>query len=103
MSLGRSINEWQFVLEQFERLGRTLGVSVKYEGLGEEGDVSQSHGGFCILRGQSLILVEHRLPPNVKCRVLASAFRQFDLSQVFVMPVIRDLITKHSEPLERVG
>ena len=96
MSMVRPFEQWQSVLSQFERLAHTLGVRIEYMELGEDGDVASSDGGLCQFRGQNLVLVDRRLPPHLKCRVLALDFGRFDLSEVFAMPAVRQMIERYA-------
>jgi hypothetical protein len=80
------------LLDQLERLGYTLGIVVRYEVLGETGDLAQIRSGLCRLKDDQLLLVDSQLSTVEKCSVLIKEFKRFDLCGVFVPPAIRRLI-----------
>ncbi|MCP4676133.1 MAG: hypothetical protein GY854_11625 [Deltaproteobacteria bacterium] len=80
------------LLEQLERLGATLGVSVRYEVLGQEDDLSPIRSGLCRLKDNQILLVDSRLSIVMRCQVLAAEFKRFDLSCIFISPAVRRLI-----------
>ncbi len=80
------------MLDQLEQLGRSLDILVRYEPLGDEDDLGPTESGLCFLKGDQILLVDNRLSPVAKCRVLANAFKHFDLTQVFITPALRRLI-----------
>ena len=78
------------VLQQLEELAERLGVRVLYESLDQEEFVVRS--GTCTLRGQLLVIIDHQLPPGGRIRVLADCLARFDLSTIFLVPAVRELI-----------
>jgi len=78
------------ILQQLEELAERLGVEVLYENLAREELVVKS--GTCTLRGQLLVIIDHHLTPSGRIQVLADCLARFDLSTVYVVPVIRELI-----------
>ena len=80
------------LLAQLERLGYTLGIDVRYETLGENGDLVQTQSGLCRLKEDKILLVDSQLSTIEKCSVLVQAFKRFDLCDVFVPPAVRQLI-----------
>ena len=82
----------QRLLAQLEQLGHTLGVDVRYEVLGEKGDLAQIRSGLCRLKDDHLLLIDSQLSTIEKCGVLVNEFKRFDLCGVFVPPALRRLI-----------
>lgn len=80
------------LLEQLERLGEVLGVAIRYEILGEDGDSSPIRSGMCRLKDRKILLVDSRLSAETRCRVLVDAYKEFNLREIFVPPLIRCLI-----------
>ena len=80
------------LLAQLERLGHTLGIDVRYEALGENGDLAETRSGLCRLKDDRILLVDNQLSIIEKCGVLVHAFKSFDLCDVFVPPAVRRLI-----------
>ncbi len=78
------------ILQQLEELAERLGVKVLYQSLSQEEFVVRS--GTCTLRGQLLVIVDHQLPPTDRIRVLADCLARFDLSTIYLVPAVRELI-----------
>ena len=80
------------LLGELERVGRALGIAVRYERLGEEGDTAPIRSGLCRVKEQNLLLIDSRLSTAERCRVIASSLRAFDLSNVYITPAVRLLL-----------
>ena len=80
------------LLEQLEHLGAALGVSVRYEVLGEEDDIAKIRSGLCRLKDSQILLIDSRLSSVMRCQVLVAEFKQLDLSCIFISPAVRRLI-----------
>jgi hypothetical protein len=80
------------LLGQLEDLALALGIEVRYEMLKREGASTQ--GGLCRLKGQYLLLINSKAPNRDKIEALALAVNRFDLSQVFMKPVLRDFLAR---------
>lgn len=78
------------ILQQLEELAEALGVKVFYESLNQEEFVVRS--GTCTLRGQLMVIIDRRLPTADRIRVLADCLARFDLSTIYLVPAIRELI-----------
>ncbi|MDA2934018.1 hypothetical protein MYX82_06710 [Acidobacteria bacterium AH-259-D05] len=75
------------VLEQLEELVFQLGLELRWE----EGEFT---GGICRLKHKRIFLVNRSLPTFEKIRVLCRELSQADLSRIFVLPALRELITR---------
>lgn len=78
------------ILQQLEEMAERLGVKVVYESLSQEEFVIRS--GTCILRGQLLALIDQMLPAADRIRVLADCLARFDLSTIYLVPAVREVI-----------
>ncbi|MEK6569593.1 MAG: hypothetical protein AABZ38_04705 [candidate division NC10 bacterium] len=78
------------ILQQLEELAERLGVRILYENLDHEEFVVRS--GTCTVRGNLLAIIDHRLPPSDRIRVLADCLARFDLSTIYLVPAVRELI-----------
>ena len=78
------------ILGHLEALAHSLGVKIRYECL--EGETSFSSGGLCRIGNRHLIIINERAPAGEKIETLGAALRRFDLSQVYLRPVLRDFL-----------
>jgi len=87
------------ILQQLEELAERLGVKVIYESLSQEEFVIRS--GTCTLRGQLLALIDQKLPAADRIRVLAECLARFDLSTIYLVPAVREVIEARRAALPR--
>ncbi len=78
------------ILQQLEELAERLGVRVLYESLSQEEFLIRS--GTCTLRGQLLAVIDHKLTAADRIRVLADCLARFDLSAIYLVPAVREII-----------
>ena len=77
-------------LGHLEELAHNLGVEVRYEPM--EGDNTFSSGGMCRIRDKQVIIVNQRAATGDKLKTLVKALKSFDLTQIYLRPVLRDLL-----------
>jgi hypothetical protein len=70
------------VLSELEIVARDMGVRVRFE----KGDFD---GGYCLLRAERIIVVNKKLNPNQKASVIARAFGELGIDNVYIKPAIR--------------
>lgn len=66
-----------------------MGIQVRYEPFPPE---AAGSGGLCRLRDRSLIIVDAHAPLEGRIQVLARALSRVDLSEVYVLPALRELL-----------
>jgi hypothetical protein len=88
--------EAETLMGQLEAVAARLGVPVRLEALGQEGDAAPTRGGLCRVKGEEFIYVDSRLSLPDKCRVLAEALSHFDLGNVFMPPAVRRFVERAS-------
>jgi len=77
-------------LGYLEALAHNLGVEIRYESM--EGDDPFSSGGMCRIRDKQVIIINQRAATADKVRTLVKALKCFDLTQIYLRPVLRDLL-----------
>jgi len=77
-------------LGYLEALAHNLGVEVRYESM--EGDNPLSSGGMCRIRDKQVVIINQRAATADKVRTLVKALKCFDLTQIYLRPVLRDLL-----------
>lgn len=81
------------IIEGLESLAAALEVGIRYENL-SHGKIALSKGGLCRIRGRPVIIVDKRACIEEKMDLLLQSLRRFDLSGVYVVPAIRELLEK---------
>ena len=80
--------EQSALLQQLVELAEKLGYGVRME----EG---QFQGGSCRMREDRLLIVNRKLPPDSKVKIVAAALSRMDLEDVFIVPALRAVIDMH--------
>jgi hypothetical protein len=83
------------LLNQLEELAEKLGIAIRYENIDAEN--SPGTGGLCRMKGEYVLIVHSRLTVREKIRVVTRALRQFDLNEIYVRPVLRELLDKSAD------
>jgi N-dimethylarginine dimethylaminohydrolase len=79
-----------FILNQLEELAEKLGIAVRYENVIVE--ESSGTGGLCRIKGKYVLIVHSHATSKEKIQVMAAALKVFDLGDIYVKPVIRELL-----------
>jgi len=84
------MQEDENILILLEALADRLGVIVRDEPINID-EVSCS-GGLCFVEGKYILILNSQTTVREKIQVAVKALRQFDLSDVYVKPIIRTLL-----------
>lgn len=79
------------LLQEFEALAHRLTIPISRE------DLMGGSGGLCTVRGEQRIILDFRLDVPTQVEILARAFAQLPLDDVFLKPSIRDRIDLYGE------
>ena len=81
------------LLNQLEDLAEKLGILVRDENINIE--ESSSSGGLCRIEGEYVLILNSKVTVKEKNQVMIKALQQFDLSAIYIKPVIRELLEGH--------
>jgi hypothetical protein len=79
------------LLSQLEDLADKLGIAVRHLKF-FPGELSS--GGLCRIRGQYVLFIDSLASTKEKILVTVEALKNFELGDIYVLPVIRDLLGK---------
>ena len=85
----------EIILFQLKELAERLGILVRDENINID-DVS-SPGGLCIVEDQHILILNSKTTLQEKIQVAIKALRQFDISEIYVKPGIRELLEGYKE------
>ena len=54
-------------------------------------------GGLCLLKGEYVLIINSEATAKEKIKTLAMAIKHFDLDQIYIRPVLRELLDKIPE------
>ncbi|MDM7986241.1 MAG: hypothetical protein QUS13_02785 [Smithella sp.] len=80
----------EVILNYLEELAERLEILVRDENINLD-DVSSS-GGLCLVEGQYILILNSKTTLQEKIQVAIKALQQFDLNDVYVKPVVRELL-----------
>ena len=78
------------LLDQMEELADRLGIDIRYGNIGVE--ESRRMGGLCRVQGKYFLIMHSCLTTKEKIRVIAKTLKGFEIGDVYVKPVIRELL-----------
>lgn len=80
----------EVILNQLEELAEKLEIVVRDENINIE-ELSSS-GGLCRVEGKYVIILNSKTAVKEKIQVMIEALNQFYLSDMYIKPVIRELL-----------
>jgi hypothetical protein len=83
------------VYDELKTLADKLGVGVEEHNFRNTGIRVRS--GSCIVRGKPMVIIDKHKSLGKKIRILASALSKLPHEDVFIVPAVRELITRYAE------
>ena len=80
----------EIILNYLEELAEKLEILVRDENINLE--ESSSTGGLCRVEGKHVIILNYKATVKEKIQIMITALQQFDLTDMYVKPVIRELL-----------
>ena len=80
----------ELLLSQLEDLAHKLGITIRHFKFIR--DESSGPGGLCRIRGEYFLFVDSQATTKEKILVTIEALKQFNLGDIHVLPLIRDLL-----------
>jgi hypothetical protein len=80
----------EVLLDQLEELANRLGINVRYEKVILE--ESSSAGGLCRWKGEYVLIIHAQAPLKEKIQVLTEVLKRFPLGDIYIRPVIREML-----------
>ena len=74
------------LMQHLIQLAASLDIRIR------EDSIEGSRGGLYILKGSKHVVVDRDLDPNEKIDIIVDAVKKQDLSNVYVLPALRDLL-----------
>ncbi len=91
---GNSRMDENAILEQLEELLQKFGVHIRHETIKQDEDSIHVAGGLCLLRGEYVLIIDPHAATGDKIWTLGIAVKQFDYDQVYIRPVVRELLKR---------
>ncbi len=85
------------IIEQLEELIKSFSVQIRREPIKQDEDLVKVVGGLCLLRGEYVLIINSKATTMDRIEALATALKHFDLDQIYLRPVLRELLDKTPE------
>ena len=85
------------IIEQLEELVKGFGIQIRSEAIKQDEDLVKVVGGLCLLRGEYILIINSKATTMERINTLATALKHFDLDQIYLRPVLRELLDKIPE------
>ena len=85
------------IIIQLEELAKKFGVQIRHEDIKQDQDLTFVVGGLCLLKGEYVLIINPKASVKDKIRTLAVALKHFDLDQIYIRPVIREILDRIPE------
>ena len=82
----------ELLLNQLEELAEKFEILIRDENINIE--ESSNNGGLCCIEGEYILFLNSRSTVKERTQVMIEALNQFDLSDIYIKPVIRELLEK---------
>ena len=87
----------QLIIDQLEELAKRFGIQIRYEAIKQDEDLVKVVGGLCLLRGEYVLIIDSNAAIRDKIMTLAEAVKHFDLDEIYIRPVLRELLDRIPE------
>jgi len=85
------------IIDELEELIKGFGVQIRCEPIKQDEDLVKVAGGLCPLRGEYVLIINSKATTMDRITTLATALKHFDLDQIYLRPVLRELLDKIPE------
>ncbi len=86
------------LIDHLEELAESLGIQIRYEAIKQDEDSTYIVGGLCLLKGEYVLIINTKATAYEKMKTLATAVKHFDLDQIYIRPILRELLERTPEP-----
>jgi N-dimethylarginine dimethylaminohydrolase len=85
------------IIDQLEELIKSFDIRIRREPIKQDEDLVKVVGGLCLLRGEYVLIISSKATTMERINALATALKHFDLDQIYLRPVLRELLDKVPE------
>lgn len=85
------------LIDHLEELAEGFGIQIRYEPIKQDEDSTNVVGGLCLLKGEYVLIINSKATVKARINALAVAVKHFDLDQVYIRPVLRELLDRIPE------
>lgn len=87
--MSSSNNKINKLLAELEDIAEKLGIKLRYE-------VTKARGGLCTVDGEKMFIMDKKSTKEYKLLMLARTIKEFDLSDIYISPKLREFLDEES-------
>jgi hypothetical protein len=85
------------IIDRLEELIKSFGIQIRHEAIKQDEDLVNVVGGLCLLRGEYVLIINSKATTMDRIETLAATLKHFNLDQIYLRPVLRELLDKIPE------
>ena len=85
------------IIDHLEELAERFAIQIRYEAIRPDEDSIRTPGGLCLFKGEYVLIINTDTTILDRINTLATALKHFDLDQVYIRPVLRELLDRIPE------
>ena len=85
------------IIDHLEELAEKFDIQIRYEVIKQDEDSIKTMGGLCLFQGKYVLIINTDTTILDRINTLAKALKHFDLDQVYLRPVLRELLDRIPE------
>jgi hypothetical protein len=85
------------IIDQLEELIERFGVKIRHEAIKQDEDSVKVVGGLCLLKGEYVLIINSKATIRDKMHTLGMVLKQFGHDQIYMRPVLRELLDRIPE------
>jgi hypothetical protein len=85
------------IIDYLEELAERFGIEIRYEVIKQDEDSSFVAGGLRLLKGKYGLIINSKATVKDRIKILAMAVKHFELDQIYIRPVLRELLGRIPE------
>ena len=85
------------ILDQLEELIEKFGVQIRHDAIKQDDNSVNFVGGLCLLKGEYVLILNSKATIRDRIWTLGIALKQLDYEQIYIRPVLRELLEKIPE------
>jgi len=85
------------IIEQLEELVKSFSIQIRSEPIKQDEDLVRVVGGLCLLKGEYILIINSKATIVERINTLATALKHFDLEQIYLRPILRELLDRIPE------
>ena len=85
------------IMEELEELIKSFSIQIRREPIKQDEDLVNVVEGMYLLRGEYILIINSKATTMDRIMTLATALKHFDLDQIYLRPVLRELLDRIPE------